>query len=518
MHSRRLGFLAVILGVTILGPADRTVGQEIDEAARRAQLLAPLLDNDTFAVVRVDVEKIDIPAAYALAEQVPDLLTVNSYLPPNAEAAVGMAKAFRAAGGKDSYILLGVSDFNEFFPSAIVPLAPGADSDALAKVVRSQTTERLGDVLFSGSHKTLARLQAIKPSPRPGLQRALAAVADSAVQLVVIPTDDSRAALEQLILPRILGDAHARPLIRESLWIAAGFSFAPRASLKLAIGAPDARTAERIKSAFGSFLASQGEREIVRLLWPRFDEISKFFDWKQQADHSLSVTWDDRQGQVSEFAQIAIVPPLSVAASVNARQMTFDQLKTLEIGLLNHHDVFKAFPPPAILSKEGKPLLSWRVKILPFIDENRMYQDFHRDEPWDSPHNKQFIARMPAVYRCVKSKVADSGRTVFQVPRGPSTIFPGPEGITIRKIIDGTSRTISIVEVDEEHAVPWTKPDDWTFDPENPTAGLGGHYFGVFLAGWADGHASAIPTTVDKDLLRAAFTRDGREPLKAPDR
>jgi hypothetical protein len=516
MHPRRLGFLAVILGVSIVGLAEPMVGQEIDEAARRAQLLTPLLDNDTFAVIRVDVEKIDIPSAYALAEQVPDLLTVNSYFPPKVEAAAGMAKAFRAAGGKDFYVLLGIHDFNEFFPSAIVPLAPGADPDALAKVARSQATERLGEVLFSGSHKTLARLQALKPSPRPGFERALAAVADSAVQLVVIPTEDSRAALEQFILPHILGDAHARPLIREALWIAAGFSFAPRASLKLAIGAPDARTAERIKSALGSFLASQGEREIVRLFWPRFDEISKFFDWKHQADHSLSVSWDEGQGQLSEFAQIAVVPPLTVAASVKARDMTFEQLKTLEIGLLNHHDDMKAFPPPAILSKDGKPLLSWRVKILPYIDENQMYRDFHLDEPWDSPHNKQFIVRMPAVYRCVKSKVADSGRTVYQVPRGPSTVFSGPEGIAIRKIIDGTSRTISIVEVDDERAVPWTKPDDWTFDPENPTAGLGGHYFGVFLAGWADGHASAIPTTVDKDLLRAAFTRDGREPLKLP--
>jgi hypothetical protein len=517
MHSKRLGFLAVILGVSLLGPTELTVGQEIDEAARRAQLLAPLLDNDTFALVRVDVDKIDIPAAYALAEQVPDLLAINSYLPPKVELAASMAKAFRAAGGKDFYILLGISDFNEFFPSAIVPLGPGADPDALAKVVRSQTTERLGDVLFSGSHKTLARLQALKPGPRPGLQRALAAVADSAVQLVVIPTDDSRAALEQLILPRILGDAHARPLIRESLWIAAGFSFAPRASLKLAIGAPDAQTAERIKSALGSFLMSQGQREIVRLFWPRFDEIPKFLDWKEQADHSLSVSLDDGQGKLSEFTQIAIAPPLAVAASVNARQMTFDQLKQLELGLLNHEAVFKAFPPPAILSKDGKPLLSWRVKILPFIDENRMYQDFHRDEPWDSPHNKQFIARMPAVYRCLKSKVADSGRTVYQVPRGPSTVFPGPEGIAIRKIIDGTSLTISIVEVDDEHAVPWTKPDDWSFDPENPTAGLGGHYIGVFLAGWADGHASAIPITTDKDFLRAVFTRDGREVLKWPE-
>ena len=122
---------------------------------------------------------------------------------------------------------------------------------------------------------------------------------------------------------------------------------------------------------------------------------------------------------------------------------------------------------------------------------------------------------MPAIYRCPRSKKADSGLTVYQVPRGPSTAFPGPHGIGSRKITDGISNTIGVVEVDEDHAVPWTKPEDWTF---NPAKGLGGHFpQTIFLCMMCDGSAHAIPIASTKEILRGLLTRDGREIVILPD-
>jgi hypothetical protein len=196
------------------------------------------------------------------------------------------------------------------------------------------------------------------------------------------------------------------------------------------------------------------------------------------------------------------------------RRQALTQLKLIGQGMLRFENDVKTFPPPALLNEEGKPLLSWRVMLLPYMGDKykELYSEFHLDEPWDSEHNKSLIGKMPAIYRCPRSTKADAGMTVFQVPRGPSTAFEGPNGFAIRQITDGTSKTIGIVEVDEDHAVPWTKPEDWAFDPANPAKNLGGHFSQMaFLAMACESSVHAIPTATKKEALRALFTRNGGE-------
>jgi hypothetical protein len=96
-------------------------------------------------------------------------------------------------------------------------------------------------------------------------------------------------------------------------------------------------------------------------------------------------------------------------------------------------------------------------------------------------------------------------------------VFPGAPGIAIRKITDGLSNTIGVVEVDENHAVPWTKPEDWAFDPADPARGLGGHFSERFMTMFCDGSAHALRMNLDKDKLKALFTRDGREVIALDD-
>jgi len=84
----------------------------------------------------------------------------------------------------------------------------------------------------------------------------------------------------------------------------------------------------------------------------------------------------------------------------------------------------------------------------------------------------------------------------------------------MKDIVDGLSNTIMIVEVDEDHAVPWTQPSDWAFDPEHPTRGLGGHLMSVFLACFADGSSLSISNRIDVETLRAFITYQGKEVVK----
>jgi hypothetical protein len=159
------------------------------------------------------------------------------------------------------------------------------------------------------------------------------------------------------------------------------------------------------------------------------------------------------------------------------------------------------------------------VHILPFIEQQALYDQFHLDEPWDSPHNKTLIAKMPEIYRCPNSVAKpDAGMTNYVGVVGKDGIFVRPKngdrlGTGMREIRDGTSNTIMTLEVPDETAVVWTKPTDFTPDKDEPTKGLTGLRPGGFQAGFADGSVRFIAETIDVGMLQALFTKNGGEPV-----
>ena len=160
--------------------------------------------------------------------------------------------------------------------------------------------------------------------------------------------------------------------------------------------------------------------------------------------------------------------------------------------------------------------MSWRVKILPYIDEAALYNEFHLDEPWDSDHNKPLLDKMPAVYK--DPRLGDLGnKTVYLVPTGDAVVFFNNTGANMKTIIDGTSRTILAVEADPAKAVPWTKPDDLEIDSKEPAAGLATKG-GVFFVVAVDGSVHVLSGDIDPETLWALFTRAGREDVAFPDK
>jgi hypothetical protein len=185
-----------------------------------------------------------------------------------------------------------------------------------------------------------------------------------------------------------------------------------------------------------------------------------------------------------------------------------NDLKQLAIAMHNYHDTHKAFPPAAIYSKDGKPLLSWRVAILPYIEQEELYKQFRLDEPWDSPHNKKLLAKMPKVFAPVGAK-AKPGTTHYRVFTGPGTVFEGKEGVGVAGITDGTSNTILMIEAAQ--AVPWTKPDELPFAAGKPLPKLGAQFKDGFYMALCDGSVRFVPTPVNEQVLRDLITRNGGE-------
>jgi hypothetical protein len=195
-----------------------------------------------------------------------------------------------------------------------------------------------------------------------------------------------------------------------------------------------------------------------------------------------------------------------------ARMSSINNLKQLALAMYNYESVNGHFPAAAVYGKNGKPLLSWRVMVLPYIEQDALYKEFHLDEPWDSDHNKKLLEKMPPLFGAGDEQSLKNHETHYQTFVGKGAIFDGKKGVKITDITDGTSNTIMMVEA--KKAVPWTKPDDVPFDAGKLVPKLGGLFDGVFNAAFADGSVRSLPLTIKEEKLRALITRNGGEVIE----
>jgi hypothetical protein len=192
------------------------------------------------------------------------------------------------------------------------------------------------------------------------------------------------------------------------------------------------------------------------------------------------------------------------ARTAASRTMSINNIKQIALSLRNFESKHHAFPPHAIYSPDGKPLISWRVALLRLIEQEALYQQFNLDESWDSPHNIKLLDKMPPTYSTPGQE--STSLTHYQVFYGPGAAFEGKQGTKLTDFPDSLGQTILLIEAAEP--VPWTKPQDLSFDPGQPLPKIGGLFQSGANAAFADASVRVIPTNVSEATLRALITRN----------
>jgi hypothetical protein len=138
-----------------------------------------------------------------------------------------------------------------------------------------------------------------------------------------------------------------------------------------------------------------------------------------------------------------------------------DNLRNIGLALHNYHDEYGSFPPAYTTDDTGRRLHSWRVLILPFVDQAPLYDRLNLSEPWNGPRNHDVLYAAPDVFRCPTTDSGDS-HTSYVAVVGNGTIWPGTDTTTIPEIQDGPDKAILVVEC--RTGIHWAEPRDLEFD------------------------------------------------------
>ena len=200
-------------------------------------------------------------------------------------------------------------------------------------------------------------------------------------------------------------------------------------------------------------------------------------------------------------------PIIARARQAAQRSASVNNLKQIALAMHNYHSTYNRFPAAVIIGPDGKTPHSWRVELLPYLEQNELFTAYKMDEPWDSPNNKKVLEKMPRVF----AAIPDAGGTFssYFVLSGDETAFPGERPVRIADITDGTSNTIMLVEAKRD--IPWTKPEDIPYEAKKPFPKLGGFFPEGFNAALCDGSVRFLANGIAEPVLRALTTRGGGE-------
>lgn len=464
----------------------------------QAAEISPYLEASTAAVAQVDLDLLNVPQTLAAINQV-----APGLIPEQLQGQVkllggGLVGALRSSGVQRVYFSLSTLEIPHVRPSVFVPTAqPDSATEALQAIMAllphdlGYELAKVDDGLLIATGEVLQRLKMRPSAARPELEQALS-VDPATLTLALGLRDDLRQSVVSLLpedLPRKLPIAFSPKQVASDLSSLSIQATTPELSVRIGLYASDNSGARRLQEL---------GQQYVQLLLPDAQVAAQ--------DRTVSL-------ELNSQSLSALRPAItSVGASGQTSTQQSNRLKQVMLGMHNFHDTYRGFPPRMTVDENGTLLLSWRVFLLPFINQQALYDQFHLDEPWDSPHNIKLLAQIPFTYQSPEPTDLKPGFTCVELPLCEGSFWSGEKKglLRIQDIADGTSNMIAAVNAPRDRAVPWTKPEDLQVNKDDPVTSLFGDRTELQL-GFFDGSTKTIERKrVNSERLLAFLTdQDG---------
>jgi len=214
-----------------------------------------------------------------------------------------------------------------------------------------------------------------------------------------------------------------------------------------------------------------------------------------------------------------LIPTVASSREAARRTACASNMHQIGMAMMTYEAMHGKFPPAYTIDRNGKPLHSWRVLLLPYLEEMALYNEFELDEPWDSPHNLALARSMPPVYACPGSTDGEGNQTSYAMIVGQDAISDGPNGRRPKDITDGLSSTIMLVEA-AGRGFDWTEPVDLDADGisyainDGSGTGISGNHAEAVNILFCDGSVRALPEDTDPGIIKAMATVAGGESVE----
>lgn len=478
---------------------------------KHSATVTPYVTSDVVGVAYVDLASFDF-------DNTMDVLTKIGAgsgdkfedIKENATAIKAELKRLKEAGLSSAFGIVRMSDVQSGGTSWVLPVTKGSDARVVAETLSehplikqsNQMVEAGAGVVFiAGSQTQIETLKTERADQPRDLSEQWKAMGGGTAGLVLFGDSDSRRVVKELMpampapFEALTGSMIADDIQWAGISIYLSKSFGASVEIESS-NEESAKTIESVVQAGTKLLQTMPQLDIVDKSELGFlvESIAPV-----RSGTRVSISTDKLMKDTDRFAK-ALSPMVNKLKSAADRSSRLNKLGQLALAMHNYESAHRHFPTQAIVDKAGKPLLSWRVQILPFIEQGDLYNQFKLDEPWDSEHNLKLVKQMPETFFDSNRENNKAGKTIFQVPSGKGLLFDGANEITFSKITDGSSNTLLAICVADKHAAVWTKPDDWQVDFADVTAELKQDGRKYVEAALADGsvHRIFIDAAVEK--------------------
>lgn len=481
-----------------------------DSATAPEEMLNSLLERPSMLLIDIDLAKLNLEAMFDWSVQVASLGEFARPPQQIVERAGGFIESLQSAGATHVYLSVATRSIHDGGPLIIIPCedvaavnglaamlikTAGADTmlevqtyPGLVLIGPTKVLNRMAVALSQG--RSEAREDLVQPlvDPQRSDHTAVLSLVDSyREELIAIWPDSLPQAAELQLSPR--------QLVRDVRSITLTWDMPPEPMLQITIEATDATAAERVQAS----------------LQHLFVQLARRLDGSREFQlPPITIETNQLDVQFDSAAITTVIDQVNQASGAGEGRRVVDNLKQVGLAMHTYHDTHQHLPPKHFINPDGQPLVSWRVVILPFVEQQALYQNFKLDQTWDAADNASVSSVVIPTYTDRGGE--DSNQTRFRVPVFPGSAWDGdgpPK--SFYDITDGMANTIAVIHAPAEAAVSWTDPAQWLISPDDPLQDVFGDRDQVVVLLF-DGSVRVLQRDeIDNEKLSALLTIAGGE-------